>query len=49
VLFQFKDNFKTTSVKGGVVINNVDKLRALGRVLPAGEKFAFEFRVGLVS
>lgn len=42
VLWQFPSNFKTTSKQG--VASNIDRLRSLGKVLPKGEKFAFEFR-----
>lgn len=44
VLFQFPSNFKTTSLKGKEVVDNIAKLRRLGDVLPRGEKFVFEFR-----
>ncbi|KAI7846102.1 hypothetical protein COHA_000363 [Chlorella ohadii] len=47
VLFQFPANFKTSAAaksKGQPPINNIDRLRRLGEVLPAGEWFAFEFR-----
>ncbi|PRW59561.1 hypothetical protein C2E21_1706 [Chlorella sorokiniana] len=47
VLFQFPSNFRTTAAakgKGQPTINNIDRLRRLGEVLPAGERFVFEFR-----
>ncbi|KAL4458702.1 hypothetical protein ABPG75_013567 [Micractinium tetrahymenae] len=44
VLFQFPTNFRTTSGKGEKAASNIDRLRRLGEVLPAGERFVFEFR-----
>eukprot|EP00887_Chlorella_sp_A99_P006454 scaffold3.g6454.t1 len=38
---QFPSTFATTTSKGG---DNIERLRALGKVLPAEGRFAFEFR-----
>lgn len=44
VLFQFPQNFSTTSMRGKETVSNISKLCRLGEVLPPGERFVFEFR-----
>lgn len=44
VLFQFPTNFRTTSGKGERATSNIERLSRLGQVLPAGQRFVFEFR-----